>query len=207
MIYTLAAISAGCALIHGIWYSYRLPSALRSISKTVSTGLLAVIAAIAAGPIYLIVGLALSAIGDLAISRDGRTPFLIGLASGALGHLSYIFLFGGIAIAAPPLLPVLGILAYAALTEIWLSPYTGDLTGPVRIYVLLFTMMILVALATPAGMQLALVGALLLVVADTLLGIQLFRMRPDSRWQVPISVALWMLHYSAQALICLAFIR
>ena len=206
MIYTLAVLSAGCALIYGIWYSHRPESALRSLTKTAAIGLLAVIAVVGGGPPYLIAALAISAMGDFAITREGRAYFLAGLSGGTIAHLAYVFLFGSYATEAPMILPVLAILIYAGLTELWLVPHTGDLNGPVRVYVLILAIMEVVALALPAELRLALIGALLLIVSDTLIGLLIFRVGPDSPRFVPLCVSQWTFYFAAQALICMAFI-
>ena len=206
MIETFAAIYAICAVVYATWFSHRAASLTGSLIKPIPAGLLAGVAIMLDGSAYLIAGLVLSAIGDFAVSRDGKTSFLVGLASAAIGRLAYVFMFGSVAIEAPPLLPVFGFLIYAAATETWLTPYTDDLRGPVRVYVLLFTIMVVMALAVPVSMEMAMVGALIFVAADTLFGIRLFRITPASRWYIPVSVAYSSLYYTSQFLICFAFI-
>ena len=193
--------SAVCALVYGAWYSQRDPSAVRSLLKTASVALLAVAAAVNGGPVLLVLALAFSALGDLALSRDGERAFLTGLGSFALAHLLFILLLAGFAAGWPPLLPVLALVGFAASTELWLAPHTGAMRWPVRVYVLLIAGMGIAALALPATYALVLVGAGLFMASDSFLALQLFRMNPDSRWQDAVSRGLWALYYVAQVLI------
>ncbi len=68
------------------------------------------------------------------------------------------------------------LLANTVATEFWLAPHTGSLRWPVRFYVLVITAMGLSALTLPLG--LAPLGAALFIVSDTLLAIDLFRLKP-----------------------------
>jgi len=57
------------------------PTLARSAAKTLAVAMLAVLAAMQGGPLLLVVALALSAVGDAFLSRDGDKAFLGGLAS------------------------------------------------------------------------------------------------------------------------------
>ena len=199
-------ISAICALVYGVRYCHLPESSLRSIVKTAAIGLLALVAGIIGAPVFLLLALTLSSLGDFALSRQGKRAFLIGLAGFALAHLFYILLFAGLAASWPAILPVTLLLAYAISTEFWLASYTGDMRGPVRVYVLLITGMGVAALALPKEYVLALIGAAAFMASDTLLAVQLFRLDAESRWQVPIARSLWGLYYGAQLLILLAIL-
>ena len=61
--------------------------------KTLAVGLLAVLVVVEDGPLLLVAALALSAVGDAFLSRDGDKAFLGGLASFLAAHLVYIALF------------------------------------------------------------------------------------------------------------------
>lgn len=206
MIAPSVTVGALVALIYGGWFCHRPPSLLRSVVKTVPIASLAILAAQSGAPIALVLALALSALGDLALSRDGHRAFRLGLGSFALAHLAYIVLFLTLAGTAPPIVLALLLLAYAISTEVWLTPHTGDMRGPVRLYVVLITGMGLSAFALPGGLVLALIGAMAFMASDTLLAIQLFRLSPDSPWQSRFARALWVLYYGAQLLIFWAFI-
>jgi uncharacterized membrane protein YhhN len=100
-----------------------------------------------------------------------------------------------------PLLPALALVALAVSTEFWLAPHAGALRGAVRAYVVLITLMGLTALSLPPERALAIWGAFAFVLSDLLLAVQLFRMGPASRGQVPVSVLLWLLYVAGQAAI------
>ena len=71
-----------------------MPQSLaRSAAKTLAVAMLAVLAALQGGPLLLVVALALSAVGDAFLSRDGEKAFLGGLASFLVAHIVYIALF------------------------------------------------------------------------------------------------------------------
>lgn len=180
-------------------------SVLRSAVKTVPVALFALAAWLAAAPLLLVLGLGLSALGDLALSRRGEAAFLAGLGAFALAHVAYVALFLGLsgqplwagALAAPLL--ALGLVALTASTELWLTPHVGHLKGPVRLYVLVITAMGLAALSLPPGA--VLLGAALFVGSDVILGYRLFRMAEDHPLLGPVGWAIWSLYIAGQALI------
>ena len=150
----------------------------------------------------LVIGaLFLSAIGDIALSRDGEKSFLVGLIGFALAHVFYIVHFWGLSggLGGALSVPIASgaIVLFALSTEKWLAPYTGEMRLPVRIYVLLISLMGLTALGLP-GLPLAVLGAFAFLASDTILSLQLFRMEDSSKWQVPASVALWSLYVGGQ---------
>ncbi|RUW86495.1 lysoplasmalogenase, partial [Mesorhizobium sp. M8A.F.Ca.ET.023.01.1.1] len=69
------------------------PTLARSAAKTLSVAMLAALAAMQGGPLLLVAALALSAIGDAFLSRDGERAFLGGLASFLVAHIVYVALF------------------------------------------------------------------------------------------------------------------
>ncbi len=85
------------------------------------------------------------------------------------------------------------VVLFALSTERWLIPHTGALKWPVRVYVVLISLMGLTALGL-TGVPFALVGALAFMASDTILAIQLFRMKEESRLQIPASVLLWLFY-------------
>src|SRR5918994_1958522 len=84
--------SLAAAVVYGLILNTR-ETLLRSAVKTLAVALLAALAAIQGGPLLLIAALALSALGDAFLSRDGDKAFLGGLASFLAAHLAYIALF------------------------------------------------------------------------------------------------------------------
>lgn len=201
MIGLLTSVSGVTALLYGGWFCFRDPSLLRSAIKTGAVGALALLALSYGASGLLVLALTLSAIGDLALSRAGERAFLIGLCGFALAHVAYIALFSAMGIGLPPLMPSIALILYAIASEVWLAPYTGDMKWPVRVYVVLITLMGLAALTLPGGLNVALIGAGAFIASDTLLAVQLFRLDPASPLHRIISPALWVLYYGAQGLI------
>lgn len=181
------------------------PDWLRSGVKTLPLLLFSYAAWEFGGGPYLVAGLFLSALGDMALSRDGEQTFLFGLAAFALAHLLYVLHFLGIAEAplweaflrnAPMAIFLVG---YAALAEIWLIPHTRHLKWPVRAYVWLITLMGLAALTMPMGIPF--LGAAFFILSDTLLAFQLFRLDEDNPLSGRLVWAIWISYIAGQALI------
>lgn len=190
------------ALIYAVFFCHRPPSRAKTIVKAIPMPAFAAAAWVSFGHPAVVVALMLSAIGDIALSRDGDRPFLIGLISFAAAHVAFIFHFwtlgAGPLDASWPL--IAAIILFALSTERWLIPFTGDMRWPVRVYVILIALMALTALGLPA-LPLAIAGAFAFLASDTLLSLQLFRMSDSSPWQRPASVALWLLYAGGQFLI------
>ncbi|MCP3969564.1 MAG: lysoplasmalogenase [Rhodobacteraceae bacterium] len=179
----------------------------RSIAKTLPLALFALCTWIVYAPAYLTAALALSALGDLALSREGRAAFLYGLASFSLAHLLYILLFSASgaapawdALAHAPLAAAV-LVALMLSTELWLAPHTGGLKGPVRLYVMLIGVMGLSALSLPDGFGAVRLGAGLFILSDMILAIRLFRLAPGDPRAARASLALWLFYIAGQALI------
>ncbi|WP_237684953.1 lysoplasmalogenase [Szabonella alba] len=198
----LAAATAGlAALIYWIAYAPREGHGpVRSAVKTAAVGGLAVLAALLVAPWPITAGLALGALGDLALSRPGNRAFLAGMAAFALGHLAYAQWFLGQ--AAPPdalrLAAMAGLLALSLSTQGWLLPHTGALRPAVAAYVAVICAMGLAALASPNIPALA--GAALFILSDLLLALALFRPVTPARRR-SLSLALWPAYWLGQALI------
>ncbi len=189
--------------LYCVWL-VRPVSATRSILKTLPLTLFALAAFLADAPFALVGGLFLSAMGDLALSRDGERAFLSGLASFAAAHGFYILLFLSLADAAAfasfsnhPLPSVL-ILLVAASSVAWLIPYTGAMRWPVCIYVGLITGMMITALALPQEYLLIKLGAASFVASDIVLSLRLFRLSENSPLAAWFGFSLWVLYVAGQ---------
>lgn len=193
-------LGGGAALIYAAWFCYRDSSNLKTVVKAVPMLAFAVGAFATFGHPLIILALLASALGDIALSRPGERAFLIGLIGFAVAHLFYILRFWGLVgfegVMALPWAAGLVVL-FAISTERWLIPHTGGLKWPVRVYVGLISLMGLTALGL-TGAPFALVGAFAFMASDTILAIQLFRMKDDSRLQIPASVLLWLLYAGGQ---------
>lgn len=180
-------------------------SLLRSVWKTIPVAALALAAWLAGGPALLVAALFLSALGDLALSRDGEAAFLYGLSSFALSHLVYILHILAISgllpweafVQIPPAAILL--VAVTLSTEIWLIPYSGAMRWPVRAYVLIILTMGLSALTLPLTLWPAILGAGLFTLSDLILSVELFRLGPDHRLTPLASKLVWITYIGAQA--------
>ena len=95
---------------------------------------------------WIMAGLVLSAVGDVALISRARGPFLLGLSAFLMAHLAYA---GAFLVAGPDWI---GTAAVAAgLTVVfffvarWLLPHTGDLRGPVVAYMVVISVMVALA--------------------------------------------------------------
>ncbi|WP_157994878.1 lysoplasmalogenase [Paracoccus tegillarcae] len=188
----------GCAATYWLRFVTAAPSWAGSITKTLSTALLAVSAYLSGAPALLVAGLGFGAAGDFALSRPGKLAFLAGMAAFAIGHLAYAKLMWTPANAWQNWPYGLVMLALAASTAIWLIPRTGDLRWPVAGYVLIITAMALAALTLPGDQTATAVGAGLFLLSDLLLGIHLFVAPRRS-----LAYALWPTYWLGQRYILL----
>jgi uncharacterized membrane protein YhhN len=187
-------------------FSENPPNWGRSLAKTAPLLALAAAAWMAGGPVLLVLALALSALGDFALSRPGMRAFIAGLVAFAAAHLFYLILFTALSGRGPymafldqTLLALfLGWVAISA--EIWLVPHTGrTLRWPVRAYVLTITLMALAALTLPLGA--VAIGAVYFVASDVILAYRNFRMDPDDPLSGRAGWLLWGLYIAGQAMI------
>ena len=144
-----------------------------SVAKTLSTSLLAIIAWRMGGPALLVAGLALSALGDLFLSRDGEKAFISGLVSFLIAHVAYIVLFASIGqspavlLSMPLVLAAAGLIAASlALLRIILRHVSSELRLPVMVYCTALVLMGLTALATERMLLIA--GAVMFVASDAI---------------------------------------
>ena len=153
----------------------------RSVRKTLPVTLFAFAAAAEGAPALLIIALALSAVGDFALSRPGSKAFLIGMISFATAHLAYVIVMvmlgASLSMAQWPIIATL--LVFGLSTEWWLRPHTGALKWPVRAYVGIILVMAVVALGLPDARTTALWGAVLFVISDLILSIETFVLKPE----------------------------
>lgn len=172
----------------------------RSIRKTLPVALFALAAYFQGAPVLLVAGLALSALGDLALSRPGERAFLAGMVAFASAHIAYIALMAtlgsGPQFAQWPL--ILLMVALGISTEFWLRPHTGALKWPVRGYVVIILGMGLMALGLPDARNVALWGALLFVLSDLILSVETFVLAPDDPRRKWAGKTVWITYIAAQ---------
>jgi uncharacterized membrane protein YhhN len=103
--------------------------------------------------VFVVVALAASWVGDLALSYDGRTPFVIGLVAFAGAHIAYIaaFLARSSLDTATFIVAGAATAVFAFLVIRWLSPNRpAELKVPIIIYVVIISLMVTTAFATHA---------------------------------------------------------
>ena len=203
----LLAAAAACAL--HLRAAYRGPAWQVYLCKPLTTLLLlgaAAAAPSAHGPAYrlwILAGLVFSLGGDVFLMLP-RDRFIAGLSSFLAAHLAYIAAFsaGGPFHSDPQLLLPLGVVAGTLLWVLW--PGLGPLRAPVVLYTLTIVAMVWRAWArgramhTP-GSALAVGGAALFLVSDSLLALDRFRHR-----FAPARAAVQASYVVAQALIAIS---
>lgn len=133
---------------------------------------------------WILAALFFSWAGDIFLMFQDNSPdfFLFGLAAFLLAHIFYIIFFHQVRTREGikgNLFLLIPVTVYYAGLIIWLSPYLGDMTLPVRIYGLVISFMLMLALHMSyskyktAGKQL-LTGAILFVISDSVLAINKF---------------------------------
>ncbi|WP_156711073.1 lysoplasmalogenase family protein [Nitratireductor arenosus] len=180
----------------------------RMVAKTAGVALLAVLSFVAGGPWLLTLALALSALGDACLAREGEGAFMAGLASFLGAHLAYAVLFAGAGSADLfadelwRLLVALAMIAFAGLFYRRLRPVLpAGMAVPVAVYVVAILAMGVTALFLPA--LVVIVGAVLFMASDAILATERFLLAEASahrRWSRP---AVWVLYYAGQLAITL----
>lgn len=203
--------SVAAAALYFILIDTRV-SLLRSTVKTLAVALLAVLCILQQQPLLLVAALALSALGDWFLSREGDKAFLLGLGSFLAAHIAYIALFwtfgGGVEVfQAMPWRLILAI-AMAVFTLIMLvllmRKVGPDLRFPVTIYIFAILGMGITALTTNNAWIIA--GALAFMASDATLATERFLVTAISPGRLAMRVAVWLLYYAAQALIVVGFL-
>jgi uncharacterized membrane protein YhhN len=118
----------------------------------------------------LLLGLALSFLGDAFLIGDSKQAFLAGLSAFLLAHVAYVAAFAAkgvdvrwVSFAALP------IIAIAVAVSAWLLPHTPpELTLPVLLYTVVISGMVIAAIGTrgKGGSVLIVIGAVLFFLSD-----------------------------------------
>ncbi len=202
-------LSAAAALLY-LGMVEREVNLRRTAAKTLAVALLALLAVLEGGSPLLAAALALSAVGDAFLSRDGEQAFLAGLACFLVAHLVYVALFalsghGSGAIAQEFWRPLAGVVMIAATAFLLLRlrmTVDGPMRNAVTAYAAAILAMGLSALTVP-GPWIAL-GAALFMVSDALLGWEKFLLSGDGETRRALRHGVWVLYYAAQLTIVLA---
>lgn len=182
----------------------------RAVIKTIPLSLFTIIAWLAGSPLLLILGLALSAVGDFALAFRGEKPFLAGLSAFFLAHVAYIALFvleaGSLKLAEEPWR--IAVCVALVIHASWMGVKLGrsvpaELKLPVFAYIAVISMMGIAAAAY--GSLTVLAGALLFAVSDTLLAAGKFLVPERDDRQPLLKIGVWVTYIAAQVLILLGF--
>ncbi|MCX5743431.1 MAG: lysoplasmalogenase [Proteobacteria bacterium] len=176
---TITCVLATAALVLAEWRISRGLAAdrLRTLAKATASGsFIGVGIAAWSGSSYgawIVVGLVLGAIGDLALLGRSSRAFLAGLVAFLGGHLAYVVAITTIAPIATWSSPVaiLPIVA-AAFALRWLWPHLGTFRGPVIVYVATITAMVIGALASHRPILAA--GAIVFFASDLMVAREKF---------------------------------
>lgn len=188
------------------------PSLKRTVVKTLAVALLGVLAFLQGGPLLLVIALALSALGDAFLSRDGDKAFLAGLASFLAAHLVYVALFHlagggtGFLLSEPWRIVVAVVMVvFAVLMPAKLWPVVAsDMRWPIAIYVVAILLMGLAALTM--GNPWVIAGAMCFMASDGILATEKFLMASASSNRMPARYGVWVLYYAAEVLITVGFL-
>lgn len=98
--------------------------------------------------VFILVGLVLSATGDVALALHGQRSFLFGLVAFLLGHVAYIAASAAVVPFAQWLAPVAALPIIATVAAyVMLAPRLGTMRGPVVAYMATITIMVIGAIA------------------------------------------------------------
>lgn len=148
----MASFVAAAALLAGLlWASKRGHVGATLVTKTPLSLLFVLTAVRASHPdprfaATMIVGLALAVAGDVLLALTFAWAFRAGLVAFLFGHLAYVAAFATLGLPGPAALPyaVVTIAASAAVLR-WLWPHLGTMRGPVIAYVVVITVMVVMA--------------------------------------------------------------
>ena len=203
------------SLVAAVIYAFTLNMPLslaRSAAKTLSVAMLAVLAFMQGGPLLLGAALAVSAVGDAFLSRDGDKAFLGGLASFLAAHILYVPLFlrsgGGLDLLGTEswrgaIALAMAAFAIVMLAALWRRVGPG-LRLPIVVYIAAILAMGISALTTSNTLVIG--GAILFMASDGLLAVEKFLLAAISPHRVWTRYAVWVLYYVAQLTITLGFL-
>lgn len=210
MIYILV-VSVLSALLYGVFFSNSSPSIARVVLKTAATALLTLWAYTAGAPLPIVIALAFSTVGDALLGASEEKFLLPGMAAFFVAHAAYVPLFWDqVAEARPALILIFQVVVTigGALFIRSLLPWMEKaMRIPVMAYAVIILLMANAALRLDPSLWLATAGAIAFVASDTILAIELFRLKSDAPVKRLTARAIWFLYYGGQATIAWAFIQ
>jgi uncharacterized membrane protein YhhN len=197
-----------------IWAEYQGKKEHVYVAKPFSTMLVILVAALsyarpevnATYTAWILAGLVLSMVGDVALMFPSQRAFLAGLVAFLLAHVVYTAVFTVTSgFQWPDLITGAILLAIAAAVYWYLLPGLGRMRVPVAFYILIICLMVNRALSSLFGETFGLtaawlvaIGAFLFWISDLMLGVN--RFRQAFSWN-RISLAFY---YGGQLLIALS---
>ncbi|KYK57917.1 YhhN-like protein [Drechmeria coniospora] len=198
--------SIGSAVAYGLLVR-AAPSRRRMASKTASTALLSLYAALRGEDWLLVPALALGSVGDAFLAWPGEENFLRGLASFLVAHLFYIALFARLGGGLEQIWAeswrqglATSMLALAPIMSFILMPrVSARLRLPIMAYSATILAMVFCVLTVDNRQVVA--GAVLFALSDTILSTDEFVLPKESCHHGWMQYSVWMLYYSGQFLI------
>ena len=191
---------SACYLLLGEYIPY--PATV--VVKAMGIVLLGLYALLQGKPV-LAVGLFLGSAGDAFLAMEPQETAL-GIASFGLGHIVYIALFAVVlrqtgSRGLPGYIGAAVLAVFGAIMLIALQPHFGELRIPASIYHAIIMIMAILAVMG-RGPGLAIIGALLFVVSDTVLAWRMFA--GELAWA---GWVVWVTYYLGQAGIALGLVQ
>jgi uncharacterized membrane protein YhhN len=165
----VATIVCALACLVLVGAEWKRASRVRIASKTLAS-LAFILVGVAAGAsgsyaMWIVIGLVLGAVGDVALLGKGERWFLGGLVAFLLGHLAYVVAIAQLAGPTSWVAPLaIAPLVIGGVALAWLWPRLGTMTVPVIVYVA--TIVTMVAGALAVWQTLLTTGAILFFVSD-----------------------------------------
>lgn len=177
------ALTILCLVFMGasLWAEHTQAPVFRYLCKPIASLAFVVLAALAQVPpssygLWILAGLVLGAVGDVALMSRSSRSFLVGLVSFLLGHLAYVVAFAWLVSPAQWFVPLaLAPVAAALAVLAYLWRYLGSMRGAVIAYVGAIVLMVVGAMAVYAASpeslpeapaRLVVIGALLFFASD-----------------------------------------
>lgn len=164
-----ATIVCAVACLVLVGAEHRRARTLRIASKTIASAAFIAVGVLAgaSGPfaMWVVGGLVLGAVGDIALLGKSDRAFMGGLVAFLLGHLAYVVAIAQVVSPAQWAQPVAiapALVGAGALA--WLWPHLGSMKLPVIVYVVTIVSMVIGALATHHTVLT--VGAILFFASD-----------------------------------------
>ncbi|HYD41022.1 MAG TPA: lysoplasmalogenase [Anaeromyxobacter sp.] len=144
------SFTAAALAVH-LWADARGHRLPRALGKALASAAFLLLAALRATPdrygLLVLLGLALSAAGDLCLLGRAKPVFLAGVGLFLAAHVAYAVAFAPR--SRPPPLAIVALSAAGVLVVRWLWPHLGALRVPVLAYAIAITAMLVLALGVP----------------------------------------------------------